>query len=452
MFSSPSVTGGATPPTQRAAPDSASTTSAGTPVPAGPPPVRDYLLTRLYEENGTVHPLDQDTLGPLFGPLKRHYTDRNAGLDLGRMHRIQPPTNSRRLGVFLDPATGIHYHVKKFSEPEKAHHEVLFGNLARRFGVNVPRTQVLEHDGQTYLASAIVDRLKLANELFPNCAIDARVLASIPRACPEVGAAFVAAALLNNLDIVGLGCDNLGFVDLPDGRLLPVFLDFGGSGIYRATRGKKSFGPQAQEFDMMTRPQLQADDFGGGPNGLIFAMTPPAMLRESMDRILAVPDGDIRAEIDRHVPDEAMRQQLFDTILRRRDAIQARLADGKPSLFRRKVDDLVKLGITNAYGWDDEQPDITEALLTWLEPGLDDFIRDDLDLMADSDGQLQLADKIRKKVEPLLGELMALKYPGQPRAEPPFRKKKKADTDSQPDPLAQPSVAAMEPDAASAAP
>ncbi len=395
-----------------------------------------YLLTRLYEGKRPFHPEDQDTLHFL-QPRIRVYDNPNAGLDLDRLVKVGEPANSRALGVFLDPSNGRKYHIKKSPDPQKAHNEVLFANLARRFGVNVPEVQVLVHDGKTHVASAFVENLQLANALFPNCAIDPQQLAKIPEACPKIGAAFAAAALLNNRDIIGIGCDNVGFLTLPDGSLEPVFVDFGGSGAFRATSGKKSFDADAAEFSSMTEPTLQASSMGGGPNGLVFGPTPRALLQASFDRILAVPDADIRAEIDRHIDDAATADSLFDTLLKRRDAIHAALASNAPSHFQRTIDRLVQYGIVNAFEWDDEDPTISSQVREAIGPQFAEHLRDNMHLLADSTGQMQLSEQAQALAAPHVDRLWHEKNPGATRAEPPRRFRKTAAVASTATPTAE---------------
>ncbi|MCZ2498469.1 hypothetical protein GN316_17045 [Xylophilus sp. Kf1] len=378
-----------------------------------------YLLTRLYEGKKAFLPEDQDTLGATFKPLVRVYAEPAgdpAPLTFSRLKKIGDPPKANGVGYFLDPLDGRQYYIKQPSTREHAINEVLFGNLARKFGLDVPQTQVLEQGDKIYVASAFIENLQLANALFPNCAIDPRELVKIPRACPAVGQALVVAALLNTRDIIGIGCDNLGFRTRPDGSLSPVFVDFGGSGAFRATAGRKPFTTEAQELSSMTEPEMQADDFGGGPNGLVFGNTPKSMLRESLDRVLSVPDADIRDEISRHITDPQAADRLFDTLIRRRDAIRAQIESGAVLRFQEKLESVVSYGIACAYGWDDEDDDITRRIRIELEPVLAEYLSDHMHLTADSTGQLEIGRYVETVVGPWIARLLQEKNPGSVRA------------------------------------
>jgi len=100
------------------------------------------------------------------------------------LQKVGTPANAKGLGIFLDATTGRRYYVKKAADIDNARNEVLFGALARRFGLNVPETQVLQDGDGVYVASAWVDGIVMADDMFPGCAIDAQVLATLPRACP----------------------------------------------------------------------------------------------------------------------------------------------------------------------------------------------------------------------------------------------------------------------------
>lgn len=375
---------------------------------------RPYLLSRLYEGRKPFHEEDQDTLSTVFRPLIRMPVD--PALQLDRMQKVGEPPKSIGLGFFVDPASGTKYYIKNSPDPDKARNEVLFSDLARHFGLDVPRVQTLEHEGKTYVATVVFDDVQMANVMFPNCAIDPRELVKIPKACPDIGKALVAAALLNNRDIIGIGCDNVGFRTLPDGSLSPVFIDFGGSGEYRATSGTKTFDAKALEFSTMTEPTLQAGCNGGGPNGLVFGNTPQSVLQESIDKVIAVPDAVIKDEIARTIANPQTGSRIFDTLIQRREAIRKQIESGAPNCFQEKLEGTVSYGVTCAYGWDDEDPEITTQVRSQLAPAVAAYVADNLHLLADGEGHMAVCAHVKALATPLVDRLWADKNPGLSRA------------------------------------
>ncbi|QHI98708.1 hypothetical protein GT347_12325 [Xylophilus rhododendri] len=332
---------------------------------------------------------------------------QDMALHMARMVQIRGPGNTDSLGDYLDPLTGAQYHVKLVEAPGKARNEVMMGELARIFGLHVPQTQVVVHQGRNCVASALIEGLRTAGQLFPDCAIDIDQLLRIPEECPEIGLAYVVAVLLNVRDIIGPVCDNLGFLVLPDGRLQPYFLNFGGSGGYRARRGRKEFNEKAEEFFSLANPLLAA-----GPKGMIFGRTPRAMLHESLRRIQAVPDADIQAVIARHIEDPAAARQLFELLIRRRDAIAGYLERDLPTHFQSIVDNTAEFGIDCAFiGLATERLPVAELrkaleddLRQAIGPALADYKERNFRLLATFEGQWRYGDGVEAMAQALLAE------------------------------------------------
>lgn len=384
------------------------------PAAARPDPVepqqRPFLLTRLYAGKRPYDAGDQDGLP--FKPLARIFPDLNPpGLTLDRMTKLAEPKNSNGLGFFRDNATGLKYYVKKAKSAEHAHNEVMFANVARLWGVAVPQVQLLEHKGGHFIASSLIEGLELANEMFPNCAIEPEQLVRIARECPEVWDAFVALVATNNRDAVGIGCDNLGFVRMPDGRLKPYFIDFGGSGVYRATGGDKKFDPAAPEFHAMTEPTLES-----GPNGMIFGLAPRAVHLKALQRIYDVPDEALRDEIAKHVFDARAASQVFDTLIARRDAIHAQIGAGRLNRLHNKFAGVVDYTITSAFDWDDDDPEIRVQVKHSLQRRFPNYLRDNVHLMATSEGQMNMSADLDAKIALAVDVLVRLKRPDHDRA------------------------------------
>ena len=365
-----------------------------------------YILTRIYEGNQPFLAIDQDSLGNIFKPLVRIEAGRPAGIRFCDLQKVAEAPGRNGMGIFLNHVTGEKFCIKKTSDAARASNEILCASLARAFGVNVPNTQAFEEGGQHYIASEFIEGLVLANERFPNCAFDPRELARLGRACPDIHKAYVAATVLNNRDILGMGLDNLGFTDAADGGLVPHFVDFGGSGAYRATAGKKVFDENAKEFSTMTEPQLQADEYGGGPNGLVFGGIARPVLQASLDRIMEVGDEALKAMIARHIPDAARAAEFTKLIIARRAAIQAQLFAGSHDRFEEKLKEAVDYGISGAYEWDTEDPKITARLHDILGRDIAACCEASRRLMADGSGQLALSESIQALVGECLDRLL----------------------------------------------
>lgn len=369
-------------------------------------PAHPFLLTRLYEGKKPFLAIDQDALSHIFKPVIRIRADAPAEIRLGDLQKVGEPPNRNGMGIFVNPATGEKYYIKKTADAGKAVNEVLCAGLAGAFGVNVPKIRTFEEDGQHYVASEFIEGLVLANELFPNCAIDPRELVKVARACPDIHKAYVAATLLNNRDILGMGLDNLGFTRAADGALIPHFVDFGGSGAYRATAGRKMFDGDAKEFSSMTEPRLQADSHGGGPNGLVFGGIVESVLKESLDKILSVTDAELKALVRRHIADAEQQGIFFHTIIDRRNAIQVQLSSGTHDRFQAKLTEAVDYGISGAYEWDTEDPEMNARVRTTLGPQISAYCAENRHLMADGTGQIEIAAGVQALVAGLVDQLL----------------------------------------------
>lgn len=365
-----------------------------------------FLLTRIYEGKRPFLAADQDSLSKIFKPLVRIENHQPTELRLNELQKIGEAPNSNGLGVFLNQATGEKYYIKKSTDAGKARNEVLCATLASHFGVNVPKVKTFEDDGKHYIASPFIEGLTLANEMFPNCAIDPCELVKVARACPEVWQAYVVAAWLNNRDILGLGLDNFGFTRDTDGTLTAHFLDFGGSGVYRATSGRKVFDGVAKEFSTMTEPQLQADQYGGGPNGLVFGGIPVPVLQASLERIFALPDIELKSIIDQHIPDAEQNRKFFDLMIQRRNSIQEQLTSGTHDRFCQKRQEAIDYGINSAYEWDSEDPEINAHIQKALGQEISAYCDENRHLMADGGGQLAIAAGVQSLVSDLLNRLL----------------------------------------------
>lgn len=223
--------------------------------------------------------------------------------------QIGPQKGSNPGGLYQDPDTGVKWYVKRPGNPEQARNEVLAGALYRLAGIDTPELRLTTHQGQTAIASRIVDGLE----------------SGTPAQLAAAGGTaegFVVDAWLANWDVVGLGFDNLL---LKGGRVWRV--DTGGALRFRAQGGLKgsAFGDQVLELDSLRNPATNrqaASVFGG---------LTPSQLEDGVRRVLAIREDRIRALVEELGPlDRSDRDQLLATLLARREDLAKRFPGARP--------------------------------------------------------------------------------------------------------------------------
>lgn len=232
-----------------------------------------------------------------------------ATLDADALVQIGPQKGSNPGGLYQDPDTGVKWYIKRPSNPEQARNEVLAGQLYRLAGIDTPELRLTRHQGQTAIASRIVDGLE----------------SGTPAQLAAAGGAaegFVMDAWLANWDVVGMGFDNLL---LKGGRAWRV--DTGGALRFRAQGGLKgaAFGDDVLELDSLrnagTNPQAAA----------VFRGLTPAQLEDGARRVLAIPEDRIRQVVESFGPlDRGERDKLLATLLARREDLARRFPNARP--------------------------------------------------------------------------------------------------------------------------
>ena len=130
-----------------------------------------------------------------------------------------------------DKATGIEYIAKFYEDPEQAIQEVITFKAYQLAGIKTPDARVVNAkiDGE--------ERVFLLSEFMPNLSpYDPKGIDP-----EDAGRLHVAAALMKDWDVIGLTKDNIAFGKLQGtGEPQLVQVDAGGSGVWKATGGKKN--------------------------------------------------------------------------------------------------------------------------------------------------------------------------------------------------------------------
>lgn len=223
--------------------------------------------------------------------------------------QIGPQKGSNPGGLYQDPDTGVKWYIKRPSNPEQARNEVLAGALYRLAGIDTPELRLTRHQGQTAIASRIVDGLEVGSP--------AQLAAAAGTA-----EGFVVDAWLANWDVVGLGFDNLL---LKGGRAWRV--DTGGALRFRAQGGLKgqAFGDQVLELDSLRNPATNRQA------AAVFGKLTPSQIEDGVRRVLAIPEDRIRALVEELGPlNRADRDKLLATLLARREDLARRFPNARP--------------------------------------------------------------------------------------------------------------------------
>jgi SPP1 gp7 family putative phage head morphogenesis protein len=145
-------------------------------------------------------------------------------------------------GIYEAPDGSKHY-VKFYEDPNQARTEVASARLNERMGVQTLKPRFVEVDGKSGVATNWVDGLtKVTPADLATSHID------------DLAAAFNAAVVTKNWDVIGQQFDNL--VLHPNGRL--VLVDTGGSFKYRAQGKAKPFGVDIDEAKSLADPAQNA--------------------------------------------------------------------------------------------------------------------------------------------------------------------------------------------------
>lgn len=211
-----------------------------------------------------------------------------------------PKGGSNPGGRFRDEH-GVEWYCKFPESEDVAKSEVLAAKLYAALGISGQDCKLVTKGGKVGIASRWIDVKKATPA----------ELAKLD----GVASGFAADAWLANRDVVGMVYDNLQVG--PDGKAHR--LDAGGSLMYRATGGKKAFGPTVIELDGLRdkaiNPQAAA----------VFGHLTQADIAASVAKVLALPDQSIVSLVNQFGPgDEASKQALAHTLIARKADLAAK--------------------------------------------------------------------------------------------------------------------------------
>lgn len=231
-------------------------------------------------------------------------------IDGANLTQIGPQAGSNPGGLFQDTTTGEKWYVKFPDSVDNARNEALTAALYRLVGIDSTEYRLVTINGREGIASRWVDGLVK----------DADALQSGKPTGIFDG--FGADAWLANRDVIGQTYDNL---KLLGNRAIRV--DTGGGLRYRAQGGLKGeqFGDTVVEIDSMRDPRYNAQAAS------VFGKMTKAQLDDSVRRVLAVSDDDIRRAVDEWGPlDPKEREQLVARLLARKRDLYERFPGARP--------------------------------------------------------------------------------------------------------------------------
>jgi ADP-ribose pyrophosphatase YjhB (NUDIX family) len=241
-------------------------------------------------------------------------------MKLSAMTQVGAKPGGSAKGAIYKDADGQKWLVKSYPSSDQAKNEVLAANLYKRAGIDAPEMKLVDLDGQFHGGIGVASKFEdgTLSKFDP----------SNPVAVAKAQEGFAVDAWLSNWDVVGLSNDNL--LSRPDGSL--VRIDPGGALLYRAQGSLKgdAFGETVGEWDSLR---------GIGPNANAQAaqafgkMTPEAMAK-SADRVLFIPNADIRAIVAKYGPgDEAAKTALADKLIARKSDLVNKALTVAPASF-----------------------------------------------------------------------------------------------------------------------
>lgn len=233
---------------------------------------------------------------------------RETSINVDALTQIGPQRGSNPGGLYQDTETGIQWYIKTPGSADNARNEVLAAKLYQAAGLEVPELQTIDWQGQTSIASRIVDGLEQADP------------ARLARA-KGTADGFVVDAWLANWDVVGLSFDNL----LLRGAQA-VRVDTGGALRYRAQGGMKgaAWSSEVVELDSLRNPQIN------GQAARVFGNVSREELVDGARLVLSVSEDDIRDLVRRYGPtDQAEADKLVSTLLARQSDIARRFPEAR---------------------------------------------------------------------------------------------------------------------------
>lgn len=224
-----------------------------------------------------------------------------------------PQLGSNEGGWYENPA-GERFYVKFYDNPNQARAEFVANAIYQKLGIKSANSEIIELDGREAVASWAVLGVKAAS-------------VADQAASADVRGGFVADAFLANWDVVGLEYDNI--VQNQDGFYR---IDNGGSLIFRAQNGKKSYSPNSiPELKTMLSPEY--------PAGRVFAgMTEVEIGKQARELLEKLTAEDIKTIVDQSGLQDEDRDQILAGLLGRREFLVRTYGENQPQAeaYRRR--------------------------------------------------------------------------------------------------------------------
>lgn len=223
-------------------------------------------------------------------------------IDPGTLKKVGPQLGSNP-GFQGEDAEGNRYYVKMSKSPDHAKNELLAAAL-----YDAAKSPILTYHPTPGDKGIVTDWQEPDKE--------GGVKALTPAERKMAKAEFAVHAWLANWDAAGSGGDNQQVIG---GK--PTTVDVGGALLYRAQGAPKgvAWGPSVGEWDTLRDPAKSPDAAG------LFGDMTKDELQESVKKVAAISDAQIRLLVAKHGPaDAAARQELSNTLVARRNDLVKR--------------------------------------------------------------------------------------------------------------------------------
>jgi hypothetical protein len=266
------------------------------------------------QEESNIFPEDVDDidLGMHERPIEANV---EITVDTEGFKQVGPQGGGNEGGLFQAP-DGTKWYMK-YLKPEHAINELAANLLYRLAGLKVPEYRIMQHDGKPGLASRFVEGLKNVSEsVFNKLSPDQK---------RQVWEGYVTDVWLGNWDAPSPKNLQLD----ANGNILRI--DHGGALIYRALgepKGK-AFGPNPIEFETFFTKSAE------GPYA--YNNIPKEILEESVGKVLRISNADIRAAVEAAGFQGKQAEDLIDTLVQRKHAIELRFPEVAEK-FNYKID------------------------------------------------------------------------------------------------------------------
>jgi 8-oxo-dGTP pyrophosphatase MutT (NUDIX family) len=247
------------------------------------------------------------------GPVEDLFA-KDKALGSSEFERVGGPTGTNPGGFYQrvgESGETEDWYLKQYDNPMRARNEVLAAKLYSLANINVPEVHPVMFGNKVGVASKIIPGLRQDP--------DALTGGRLPNGVAE-GVAID--AWLSNYDVVGLVYDNLLVRDDPEGPTA-YRIDHGGALTHRARGSPKSWwGDKVHESESFFDPSKSSLDSPLQNAVQVFRNLTPEQVKDSISRLAAIRDEDIRAVVQRYghgSPDD--KNALAQTLVNRKNYI-----------------------------------------------------------------------------------------------------------------------------------